>query len=219
MDNTTNINLNQERLNERAAELESKSSRNSTVRYIAVTGVLTAVAFVLQYIEIAIPIMPSFVKFDFSDLPALVGSFAMGPMCGVLIELLKNLLHSAVSQSFGVGEISNFVLGAVFVAVAGAIYKHKKTRKNAILGAVLGAVVMAAISFPSNLFIVYPVYYNFMPQETILAMYQAILPSVQSIPQALLVFNLPFTLVKGLINVAITLLIYKKISPILHGTK
>ena len=219
MDKTLN-NENQEELEERAKEIEAKTvDTNSLPRYIAVTGILSAAAFVLQYIELAILIMPNFIKFDFSDLPALIGSFAMGPYCGILIELIKNLLHSAVSQSFGVGEISNFILGAVFVAVAGAFYKHKKTKTSAVAGSLIGAAIMALISFPSNLFIVYPFYYNFMPKEAVLGMYQVILPAVKSIPQALLIFNVPFTFIKGMISVLITLLVYKPLSTILHGRR
>jgi riboflavin transporter FmnP len=162
-------------------------------------------------------IMPTFIKFDFSDLPALVGAFALGPVYGVAIELIKNLLHGLASQSFGVGELSNFLLGAVFTFTAGAIYKYNKTKKGAILASLIGALAMAVISVPSNYFIVYPVYYNFMPEETILAAYQAIIPSMKSILQSLLVFNMPFTFCKGLADVLVTFLIYKHISPLLKG--
>lgn len=200
----------------------SAGSRNKAkgavnVRYITVTGVLSAAAFALQYIEIPALFMPSFIKFDLSDLPALIGAFAMGPVCGVLIELIKNLLHCAVSQSFGVGELSNFILGAIFAGVAGAIYKSHKTKKGALVASLIGAIAMAVLSFPSNLFVVYPVYYQFMPEEVILQAYQAIIPGMKSVAQSLLVFNVPFTFVKGMIDVLITFLIYKKISPILKG--
>lgn len=194
-------------------------NHETNVRYVAVTGVLSAAAFVLMLIEIPVPMLiPTFIKFDFSDLPALIGAFAMGPVCGILIELIKNLLHVMVSGSFGVGELSNFMLGAVFAGVAGAVYKKNKSKKGAIIGSLAGGIAMAAFSFPSNYFIVYPVYYNFMPKETIVAAYQAILPSVKSIGQCLLIFNVPFTFVKGMIDVAVTFLVYKKISPILKGT-
>lgn len=188
-----------------------------SVRYVTVTAMLAAVSFILQYIEISIPIMPAFIKFDFSDLPALLGSFAMGPVCGVLICLVKNVLHLAFSNSMFVGELSNFILGSVFVAVAGAIYKKKKTKTGALVGGIIGALVMGAISLVSNYYLVYPVYYKVMPQEVILNMYQAILPSMKTIFQSLVCFNLPFTIVKGLIAVAICMLIYKPLSPILKG--
>ena len=189
-------------------------------RYIAAVGILSAIAFVLQLIEIPVPMfMPTFIKFDFSDLPALIGAFAYGPVAGILIELIKNLLHSMASQSFGVGEISNFILGAVMTAVAGGIYQYKKTKQGAILGSLAGAIVMGLVSVPSNYFVVYPVYYNFMPEEVILAAYQALIPSMKSILQCLLCFNLPFTIVKGLLDVVITFVVYPYISPILHGRK
>ena len=195
------------------------SGSKDRVRVITVTGVLSAVAFLLQLIEIPLPmLMPTFIKFDFSDLPALIGSFALGPVCGIVIELIKNVLHALLATgSFGVGELSNFVLGAVFVGVAGCIYRRSRSKRGALIASLAGAIVMAAISFPSNLFIVYPVYYQFMPEETILAAYQTILPGMKSVAQSLLVFNVPFTFVKGILDVAITFAVYKKISPILKG--
>ena len=195
------------------------SGSKDRVRVITVTGVLSAVAFLLQLIEIPLPmLMPTFIKFDFSDLPALIGSFALGPVCGIVIELIKNVLHALLATgSFGVGELSNFVLGAVFVGVAGCIYRRSRSKKGALIASLTGAIVMAVISFPSNLFIVYPVYYQFMPEETILAAYQTILPGMKSVAQSLLVFNVPFTFVKGILDVAITFAVYKKISPILKG--
>lgn len=215
-------------LNKKAEQIEARKGRGGkrerTVRLIAVTGVLSAAAFVLQYLEIGLPIMPYFIKFDFSDLPALLGAFALGPVSGIVIEFIKNLLHCAVSQSFTVGELSNFILGAVFVGIAGAIYRRKKSKKSALIGSLLGAAAMALVSFPSNYFIVYPFYYLFMggPDQgplTVLKVYQAIMPAVKSIPQALLVFNVPFTFAKGMLSVFITFLIYKPLSPLLHGRR
>ena len=203
MDNTTNI---------------TKTKSKFNARFIAGTAMLSAVAFILQYIEIAIPIMPAFIKFDFSDLPALIGAFAYGPLAGVLIELLKNLIHCAFSQSATVGELSNFILGAVFVGTAGVIYKNKKNKTTALIGGVVGSVVMGLVCIPSNYFVVYPVYYAAgFAEEAVLGMYQLILPGVKNILQCLFIFNLPFTIVKGLISTAITMLIYKHLSPILKG--
>lgn len=203
MDNTTNI---------------SKTKSRFNARFIAGTAMLSAVAFILQYIEIAIPIMPAFIKFDFSDLPALIGAFAYGPLAGVLIELIKNLIHCAFSQSATVGELSNFILGAVFVGTAGVIYKNKKNKTTALIGGVVGSVVMGLVCIPSNYFVVYPVYYAAgFAEEAVLGMYQLILPGVKNVLQCLFIFNLPFTIVKGLISTAITMLIYKHLSPILKG--
>ena len=203
MDNTTNI---------------TKIKSRFNARFIAGTAMLSAVAFILQYIEIAIPIMPAFIKFDFSDLPALIGAFAYGPLAGVLIELIKNLIHCAFSQSATVGELSNFILGAVFVGTAGFIYKNKKNKTTALIGGVVGSVVMGLVCIPSDDFVVYPVFYAAgFAEGAVLGMYQLILPGVKNILQCLFVFNLPFTIVKGLISTAITMLIYQHLSPILKG--
>jgi len=160
--------------------------------------------------------MPGFIKFDFSDLPALLAAFSLGPVYGVVTELIKNLVHLPVSNSAMIGELSNFILGAAFVFTAGLIYKKDRTRKGALLGSIIGAAVMAVVSLPINYYIVYPIYENFMPLENIIGAYQAILPRVKTLWQCLLVFNVPFTLLKGLVDVLITFLIYKKLSPILH---
>lgn len=190
----------------------------SGIRYMTVTAMLSAVAFILMFLDFSVPFMPEFIKMDLSELPALIGSFAMGPACGVMICLIKNLLHLLITTTGGVGELSNFILGVAFVLPAGLIYRYKKSRKNALLGSLLGAVVMGAISVVSNYFLVYPVYYNFLPEDMVLSAYQVILPSMQNILQCLICFNMPFTIVKGLFSVVITFLIYKQISPILKGT-
>lgn len=210
MSNTNNTTMN---TREKTAR-ESKMS----VRYITVTAMLSAIAFVLMFLDFSVPVMPGFIKMDLSELPALIGAFAMGPACGVMVCLIKNLLHLLMTSTGGVGELSNFVLGVAFVLPAGLIYKAKKTRKNAIIGSLVGAVAMAIVSFPSNLFVVYPIYENFMPRDVIIAAYQAIVPSVKTLWQCLLFLNVPFTFVKALASVLITMLVYKKLSPILKGT-
>ena len=195
--------------------------KDKKVRVITGTAMLTAVAAVLQFIEVSIPIMPSFIKLDFSDLPEIIGAFAYGPVAGVLIALLKNMIHLPFSNSMYIGELSNFILGAVFALTAGLIYKRKKTKKTAFIAGAAGAFAMAAVSIVTNYFVIYPLYYNVLgfPEEAVLQMYQVILPSVKSILQALIIFNIPFTFVKGLISVLISMVIYKPISPLLKGKK
>lgn len=189
------------------------------VRSIAVTGILAALASVLMFLDFSIPVMPGFIKLDFSELPALLAAYALGPVSGVVVCLVKNLVNLLSTSTGGVGELSNFVLGACFVLPAGLIYQKHKTRKAAFWGAVLGAVVMAVVSIFSNYYIMYPIYTAFMPMETILGMYQAIAPGVRTLWDALLWFNLPFTFFKGMCSVAIAFLIYKHISPLLKGKK
>ena len=195
--------------------------QNSTskVRVLTGTAMLGAVAAVLMYLEFPIPIMPAFVKLDVSELPALIASFAYGPVSGILVCLIKNLIKLPSTSTAAVGELFNFVMGALFVGVAGLIYKRNKTRKGAIVGALLGALVMAVVSVPYNYFIVYPAYvvmYH-LPLDAIIGMYQAINPNVNGLLNCLLVFNLPFTFFKGMLDAVICFAIYKPLSPILHG--
>ncbi len=197
--------------------------QNSTskVRVLTGTAMLGAVAAVLMYLEFPIPIMPAFVRLDVSELPALLASFAYGPVSGILVCLIKNLIKLPSTSTAAVGELFNFVMGALFVGVAGLIYKRNKTRKGAIVGALLGALVMAVVSVPYNYFIVYPAYvvmYH-LPLDAIIGMYQAINPNVNGLLACLLVFNLPFTFVKGALDAVLCFLVYKPLSPILHGRK
>ena len=167
--------------------------KKDTTHNLTVAAMLSAVAFILMFIEFPIPMLiPAFIKMDFSDLPALLGAFALGPVYGVIISFMKNLLHIVI-----------------------------KGTSTAIIGAVAGAVAMGVLSVPSNYFVVYPAYVQFyhMPLEAILGMYQAILPSADSLIKCLIIFNLPFTLVKGLLDAVLCMLIYKPLSPILHGRR
>lgn len=189
-----------------------------TVRKLTVTAIMSALSFGLMMIDFSVPIMPAFIKFDISELPALITAFAYGPGYGVLVCLLKNALHLPVSSTQFVGELSNFLMGAVFVFVAGLFYKIKRTRNFALIGSLVGNLAMAVACFAVNYFITYPIYMKILiPEEAILGMYKAILPSMDSIWKSILVFNVPFTFVKGLASVGITFLIYRKISPLLKG--
>ena len=196
-------------------------NKTTNIRKLTGTAMLGAVAAVLMYMEFPIPIMPSFIKLDVSELPALLAAYAYGPVSGIAVCLIKNLIKLPSTSTAAVGELFNFVMGALFVGVAGLIYKRNKTRKGAIVGALLGALVMAVVSVPYNYFIVYPAYvvmYH-LPLDAIIGMYQAINPNVNGLLACLLVFNLPFTFVKGALDAALCFLVYKPLSPILHGRK
>ncbi len=198
-------------------KINIKSQSGKHIRCITATGLLSALAFVLQFFEFSVPVMPPFIKMDLSDMPELIGAFAYGPFYGVIIALLKNIIHMPFSQDGGVGGLCNFLLGACFALPAGIIYRYKKTRTGALIGALTGAVLMAIASFPINYFIIYPFYEHFMKKEAIVAAYRVILPGVKNLAQCLLIFNVPFTFFKGLTCVAITFLVYKRLSPLLHG--
>lgn len=188
----------------------------SSARKLTTVAIMSALATVLMYLEIPIPIVPAFIKLDFSELPALLTSFALGPWYGVLVCLVKNLLHMPASTSAFIGELSNFLLGTLFVLPAGYIYQHNRSKKNALIGSLVGALCMTVLSFFTNNYIVYPFFAKaFMPMQAILSAYQAILPSVKTLPQAILIFNVPFTFVKGMLDVLLTFVLYKRISPLI----
>lgn len=197
-----------------------QTKKEIRIRKLTVTAILSAASFVLMCLDFPIPaLIPGFVKFDFSDLPALLAAYAIGPVSGVTVALLKNLLHLIITDTGGVGELSNFLLTALFVFPAGLFYHIKRNRKSALLGALIGAFVMAGLSLITNYYVVYPIYYViYAPQEIVLKAYSEILP-VESMFKAILIFNVPFNLAKGLINTLICFLIYKKLSPILTGRK
>ena len=196
--------------------------KKENLRAIIISAIFGGLGFVLMLLEFPLPmIIPSFIKVDFSEVPAIIASFAYGPLYGILVCLIKNLLHLFVTTSAGVGEVSNFILGAIFVGVAGFIYSKNKNRKTALIGSLIGAFVMAVISIFTNYIVVYPAFsviYG-LPMEAMLVMYKAILPLADNLFKALVIFNLPFNFIKGIIDAAICFAVYKKLSPILKNNK
>lgn len=191
----------------------------SRTRRLTGIAMLSAVAGVLTYLSFPVPLMPSFIKLDFSELPALLAAYAYGPISGAAVCLVKNLINLLHSSSGGVGTLCNFLLGLCFVVPAGIIYQRNRTRTGALIGAIVGALVMSVVSLFTNYYIVYPIYTAFMPMEAIIGMYQAINPKVNTLWDALLRFNLPFTFIKGICSVVMAFIIYKPLSPILKGIK
>ena len=181
-----------------------------TTRMLVSIALCSAIAYVLMLIEIAIPIVPSFVKFDFSDLPALICAFTFGPLAGVFVELIKNLLHLLTTHTMGVGELSNFILGCCLVIPAGIIYKK---------GMLVGTICFAAMGFFSNYFIVFPFYINAMgfPMDAIIEMGTKISPILDSELKLIALCITPYNIFKGVIISILTFLLYKRLKPILKG--
>lgn len=198
-----------------------QKTHSELLRKMVVTAIFGVVGFILMVLEFSVPLVPSFIKLDFSELPALITAFAVGPLWGVIVCLVKNVLHCFLSSTMGIGELSNFILGSVFVFTAGLVYKYKKSRIGALIGSVTGAVLMSVIGVFSNYFIIYPLYSMFlkMPMDTIINAYHNIYPFVTDLWTALLVCNLPFTFLKCMVSVVITFICYKYLSPIIKGEK
>ena len=184
---------------------------------LSVTAMLGAIATILMFLDFPIPfLIPPFIKMDFSELPALLAAFSLGPISGMAVCLIKNAVNLLHTTTGGVGELCNFLLGCCFVIPAGLLYRYRKSRKYALVGAIAGAAAMALLSIPINYFISYPFYTSFMPLDTIIGMYQNLIPSVDGLLACLLIFNAPFTLLKGILDTVLAFLIYKPLSPLLH---
>ena len=166
----------------------------------------------MQILEFPIPFMPPFLKLDFSNIPALIGGFAYGPLVGVAVVFVKSLLHLLVTTTGGVGEIADFLTSASMVFTASLIYKHMKTRKNALLGMAAGIILMMAVGAVTNYFILIPFYEKIMPIEQIIAACSAVNHKISGMSTYILFGVLPFNLIKGVLISAITIMIYKKIS-------
>lgn len=194
--------------------------KNRSLSYITKVGILSALATVLMLIEFPLPfIAPPFYKLDFSELPVLVGSFALGPVAGVLIELIKNLLNLLIegTETAFVGELANFLMGCAFVLPAAIWYRVKKTRAAALCGMILGTLTLALVGTLVNYFVLIPMYsvlYN-LPLDTIVGMGTAITPAISNLFTLVVFAVAPFNLIKGVVISAFTFVLYKRVSPLL----
>ena len=186
---------------------------------MVVTAMLSAVSFLLAFLEIPMPLSPSFAMMDLSDLPALIGAFAFGPVTGVVIEFIKNGLQLFSTNTGGIGELANFLMGASFVFTAGIIYKIIKTKKTALIACIAASVVMAVVAGLLNYFVLLPMYSVFMPIDQVIAAFGEIIPFIKTKLEVILFSAIPANIIKGLMISVFTMLIYKGVSPILKGEK
>ena len=201
---------------EKTITIQKKPSIQN-VRMLTMTAVLSAISFVLAFFEFTVPLSPSFARMDLSDLPALIGAFAYGPVSGVLIELVKNALQLLTSSTGGIGELANFIMGSSFVVAAGLIYKHHKTKKTAILACLIASVIMGVVATVVNYFLLLPVFEAFMPLDQLIASFDEFMPFIKTKLDVVLFNAFPFNLLKGIGISIVTMLLYKRLTPILKG--
>ena len=194
-----------------------KKSSIQNVRTLTMTAVLSAIAFVLAFFEFPVPLSPSFARMDLSDLPALIGAFAYGPAAGILIELVKNALQLLTSSTGGIGELANFIMGSSFVAAAGLIYKFHKTKKTVMIACLTASVMMGIVAALVNYFILLPVFEAFMPLDQLIASFGKFIPFIKTKLDVVLFNAFPFNLLKGIGISIVTMLLYKRLTPILKG--
>jgi len=175
--------------------------KNSKLNYITKIGVLSAIAIILYYLEF--PILPAFpwLMIDFSEIPVLLGGFALGPIAGVLIEFIKNILHFAFKGATGgVGELANFLLGVAFIVPAALIYYRKKGIKFAVIGMIVGTIFACIMSVILNIYLFIPLYF----------------PTLEDVWGYVLAGAVPVTAIKFLVNGIIVYVLYPRISKLLH---
>lgn len=182
-----------------------------TTKKLALMGVITALSVVLYFIEVPLPFIAlEFYKLDLSDIPIMIGSFILGPVAGVLMELVKNLIHLLITRTGGVGELANFAIGCAFVVPASLIYKYKKTVHGAIVGLAVSIVCMAIIGGLMNYFVMLPMYG--VGDVQCAGLGKAISNLITDKKTLVLYSIVPFNLIKGFIDSFITLLVYKRLS-------
>ena len=194
--------------------------RNDKVRTLVKIAILGALAYVVMLFEIPLWFAPSFYQMDFSEAVVLIGGFALGPLAAASIEAMKivlNLLFTGTKTAF-VGEIANFLIGCALVMPASLIYRHHKSRKNALYGMLAGILCLTVTGALLNYFVLLPAYAYFfhMEMSALVAMGTAVNPAIDSAWKLVLLATVPFNLLKGVIDTAIVLLLYKRVSPLLH---
>ncbi len=198
-----------------------EKERILTTRKIVVIGLLSALSAVLMLVEIPMPFAPPFYKLDFSEIPILIGAFALGPVTGVLTEFLKicmKLLFKGTTTAF-VGDLANFLVGVSFVLPASLFYLAKKNRKTAVVSCVLGTIVMTVFGTILNAFYLIPTFadlYN-MPLDAIIAMGTKLNGRITDLTTFVIWAVAPLNLIKGVSDSLITIIIYKRLSPIIKG--
>ncbi len=198
-------------------------SRKISTKKMICIAMMSAIAIVVYYLDFPVPLMPSFIKLDLSNVVSLFAGFTLGPAAGVIVCLIKNVIHLVIKgfgTTMGIGDIFDFVTSAVFALSAGLVYRKIHTKKGAVIGCIVGTAAYTLISLPLNYFIVYPIYAKaFGGMEAIISAYNAILPGTDNLFSALCIFNLPFTLVKGILCSLVTILIYKPLITALRKTR
>lgn len=190
----------------------------TNTRYVAKIGLLSAIAVILMFFELPLPMMPVFLKLDASELPAIIGAFVFGPMAGVTIEFIKNLLHAVNTQTMGIGEVANFLVGAAFVLPAGYLYQRWHSHKGAVAALAVGTFSMMVLASLLNYFILLPVYQAILhfPLEQIIAMGTVANPQIIDLKSFIALGIAPFNMLKGLVISLLTLLIYRKLFSVLN---
>jgi len=203
---------------EKAVNNKMISKQAYALNGIVKIALLSAIAVALTFISMPIPIFPAFLKIDLGDLPSLIGGFALGPVAGIIVEFIKNVFNFIFKNdgTGGVGNLSNFIVGISFVVPASIIYMRNRTKKAAVIGMIVGIISMVILSSLSNYYLIVPLYAKLFSMEAIMAAMSQANPNITDMKTYIIYAVIPFNIIKGTIISLITLLLYKKVSPILH---
>ena len=194
----------------------SQSKRNENAMFnLTRCGLLSAMAVILFYIEI--PVV-AFYKLDLSTLPAILAGFAMGPIQGVAVIIVKNLVHMLGTSTACVGELADILMSCAFVVPASLYYRKHKNRKSALMAMLIGSAAMVLVSVLVNYFILIPAYQVLMnlPLEVIIGMGQKVFGFIDTTVELVLAITAPFNIFKAVVLSVVTYLLYKRVSPLLH---
>ena len=199
-------------------QLMKMPSRLSTAKTVSYTAMFGAIAAILMYLEIPLFFAPSFYQLDLSEVPVLICAFYLGPVSGVVCELLKillKLLIKGTSTAF-VGDFANFFVGCALVLPASIIYHAKKSRKSAIWGMVAGSAVMTVFGSFFNAVYLLPKFSQLfgMPLDAIVAMGTQVNKGITNVATLVLFAVVPFNILKGIVVSVLTLLLYKRVEKV-----
>ncbi len=203
--------------------MSARSASSQKLLFLVTAGVLAAIATILRFLETPLPLIPGFLKLDFSNIPALIGGYALGPVAGTAILLVKNLIYLPFTSTMGVGEIADFVISASLVLTASLIYKRQKSRKGAVLGMASGSALMSLVVGPVMNYLVLVPFYAWLffgsSVDAIIQLAAAVNPGINSVWTYILFAVVPFNIIKCLAVCVVTGLLYKPLSPLLHKYK
>lgn len=196
-------------------KLNKKLNSKMGVDYMVKVSVLSVLAFLIMLIEIPLPFTPEFLKIDLSDLPSLVASFAMGPVAGVAVQLLKNILKIALrgTNTLFVGELANFLVGSVYVVIASLIYRRRKTKSSAVVGLALATLLMAVFASLLNYTVLLPFYAKVygVPLEAYVDMAKSVNSYVVDLRSFIIFGIFPFNVLKGILIAIVGYPIYSRL--------
>ncbi|MFY9176136.1 MAG: ECF transporter S component [Caldicoprobacterales bacterium] len=204
-------------IDQKSIKEEYLSPKIYTLNGIVKIALLSAIAFILMLLELPLPLFPAFLKIDLSDLPALIGGFALGPVASIIIQLIKNILHFIFKNdgTGGAGNLANFIVGISFTVPAAIIYIKNRTKKGALIGMVVGTISLIILASLANYFVLIPLYAKLYSMDVVMDLMTKANNFIVDVKTYVIFAVVPFNLIKAIFTSVITLLIYKKVSPLL----